>query len=158
MTLSPDAGGVFDTLLRLVRRGLGGRAGDGRQYVSWIHEADFVSAVRWLIEDHDVEGVVNVAAPHPVPNASSCACCARLRASGSGCRRADDARARRALHADRDRAHLQEPPRRVGRLLDGGFEFKYPHWSGAARELCRRWTAGALLERAGEQVADARPT
>ena len=35
MTLSPDAGGVFATLLRLARRGLGGRAGDGRQFMSW---------------------------------------------------------------------------------------------------------------------------
>src|SRR5687768_11756826 len=42
MTMSPDPGGIFDTLLRLVRRGLGGRAGDGRQYVSWIHHVDFV--------------------------------------------------------------------------------------------------------------------
>jgi NAD dependent epimerase/dehydratase family enzyme len=37
MTMSPDAGGIFDTLMSLVRRGLGGRAGDGRQFISWIH-------------------------------------------------------------------------------------------------------------------------
>lgn len=37
MMMSPDRGGGFDTLLGLVRRGLGGRAGDGRQFVSWIH-------------------------------------------------------------------------------------------------------------------------
>jgi uncharacterized protein (TIGR01777 family) len=42
MAMSPDRGGVFDTLLALVRRGLGGRSGDGRQYVSWIHHVDFV--------------------------------------------------------------------------------------------------------------------
>ena len=52
MTMSPDAGGIFDTLLGLVRRGLGGRASDGRQFVSWIHETDFVQATRWLI-DHE---------------------------------------------------------------------------------------------------------
>ena len=46
MVMSPDKGGVFDTLLTLVKRGLGGRAGDGRQYVSWIHERDFVRALR----------------------------------------------------------------------------------------------------------------
>jgi uncharacterized protein len=34
MVMSPDRGGVFDLLLGLVRRGLGGKAGDGRQYVS----------------------------------------------------------------------------------------------------------------------------
>ena len=69
MTLSPDPGGVFDTLLRLARRGLGGRAGDGRQFMSWIHDEDFIAAVRWLIERDDIDGVVNVAAPNPLPNA-----------------------------------------------------------------------------------------
>src|SRR5262249_44196162 len=49
MTLSPDAGGIFDTLVGLVRRGLGGSAGGGRQFMSWIHYEDFVAAVRWLI-------------------------------------------------------------------------------------------------------------
>jgi len=45
MIMSPDRGGVFDTLLRLVRFGLGGRAGSGRQFISWIHDADFLSAI-----------------------------------------------------------------------------------------------------------------
>jgi NAD dependent epimerase/dehydratase family enzyme len=45
MTLSPDAGGVFDTLLGLVRHGLGGSAGDGRQFMSWVHYEDFIAAV-----------------------------------------------------------------------------------------------------------------
>lgn len=68
MVMSPDAGGVFDTLLTLVRRGLSGRAGDGQQYVSWIHHADFVRAVYRLIEDKKMEGAVNLAAPHPLSN------------------------------------------------------------------------------------------
>ena len=45
MTFSPDRGGVFDALLGLVRRGLGGTSGDDRQFVSWIHDADFVRAI-----------------------------------------------------------------------------------------------------------------
>src|SRR2546426_728071 len=69
MTMSPDRGGVFDTLLGLVRHGLGGRAGDGRQYVSWIHDQDFIGAVSWLIEHDDLYGPVNLAAPNPLPNA-----------------------------------------------------------------------------------------
>ena len=70
MTLSPDRGGVFDTLVGLVRRGLGGGAGSGRQVMSWIHYEDFVAAVRWLIDRDDVDGVVNAASPNPVPNAA----------------------------------------------------------------------------------------
>ncbi len=68
MTMSPDRGGVFDVLLGLTRRGLGGTNGDGRQYVSWIHDRDFTRAVYWLIE-HGLEGPVNLASPEPVPNA-----------------------------------------------------------------------------------------
>jgi NAD dependent epimerase/dehydratase family enzyme len=48
---------------------LGGKSGAGRQFVSWIHYEDFVRAVRWLIDHDAVGGVVNVAAPNPLPNA-----------------------------------------------------------------------------------------
>src|SRR5215475_8069053 len=47
IVMHPDMGSPFDILLRLVRFGLGGQAGDGRQYMSWIHEYDFVNAVLW---------------------------------------------------------------------------------------------------------------
>src|SRR5436853_5985802 len=47
IVMHPDHGSPFDMLLRLVRLGLGGQAGDGRQYLSWIHERDFVRAVCW---------------------------------------------------------------------------------------------------------------
>src|SRR5215471_10274445 len=58
MTMSPDRGGVFDVLLTLVRWGLGGPSGDGRQYVSWIHERDFIRAVYWLMDHAELEGPV----------------------------------------------------------------------------------------------------
>ena len=67
--MSPDEGGVFDALLGLVRLGLGGSAGTGRQFVSSIHYEDFVAAVRWLIQRRDIDGAVNLASPHPLPNA-----------------------------------------------------------------------------------------
>ena len=69
MTLSPDTGGVFDTLRGLARYGLGGSAGDGRQFMSWIHHEDFIAAVRWLFERDGIDGAVNVAAPNPLLNA-----------------------------------------------------------------------------------------
>ena len=49
ITFIAGKGGVFDVLSRLVRCGLGGAQGSGTQYVSWIHEADFVRAVDFLI-------------------------------------------------------------------------------------------------------------
>ncbi len=110
--MSPDAGGAFEMLLRLVRFGLGGQNGNGRQYVSWIHEVDFVRAVLWLIEHAEIEGVVNLAAPSPLPNAEF------MRALRAGVGHADrpardgvDARDRRVLFAHGDGADSEEPPR-----------------------------------------------
>ena len=54
--MNPDAGGPFDMLLRLVRFGLGGTAGSGKQFVSWIHDQDFVGAVDWLIQHDELDG------------------------------------------------------------------------------------------------------
>ena len=68
MVMSPDAEGVFDVLTGLVKKFLGGRNGDGRQYVSWLHEDDFVAAIDCLIADQSLEGPVNVASPNPLPN------------------------------------------------------------------------------------------
>jgi uncharacterized protein (TIGR01777 family) len=139
LTLSPDAGGIFDTLLGLVKRGLGGRAGDGRQFVSWIHHEDFVQAIRWLILHEDVDGVVNVAAPNPLPNAEFM----RVLREASG--------ASFGLPASRwmleigaffmqSETELLLKSRRVvpGRLLEQNFEFSFPTWTVAAKDLCRR--------------------
>jgi uncharacterized protein len=68
MTMSPDRGGIFAELLRLVRLGLGGTAGSGDQYVSWIHEADFIRSIEFLMAHEEFEGPVNLAAPNPLPN------------------------------------------------------------------------------------------
>lgn len=140
MTMSPDAGGIFDTLLMLVRRGLGGTAGDGRQFVSWIHEHDFVNAVEWLISHDEISGPVNVASPHPLPNKDFM----RVLRQAWGARVGLPA-TRWMLElgavAMRTETELILKSRRVvpGRLMQSGFEFRYPRWEVAARELCARW-------------------
>src|SRR5262249_39521454 len=68
ITLSPDRGGAFDVLLRLVRYGLGGQLGPGTQFVSWIHATDFARAVELLIAREEFDGMVNLASPNPLPN------------------------------------------------------------------------------------------
>lgn len=62
-------GGALPVLVRLVRHGLGGRAGHGRQGFSWIHACDFAAVVERVIEDPSVGGSVNVTAPGPVSQA-----------------------------------------------------------------------------------------
>src|SRR5687768_8791060 len=68
MTMSPDRDGIFDTLLGLVRKGLSGTAASGRQYISWIHDQDFIRSVYWLIEHEDLSGPINLSSPNPLPN------------------------------------------------------------------------------------------
>ena len=140
MTMSPDRGGIFATLLGLVRHGLGGTCGDGRQYVSWIHERDFVRALLWLIEHEQVAGAVNLAAPEPLPNAEFLRVLRRAFGARIGLP-ASRWMLELGAFALRTETELILKSRRVvpGRLLAGGFCFEFPSWEEAARELCRRW-------------------
>jgi uncharacterized protein (TIGR01777 family) len=146
--MSPDRGGIFDTLLGLVRRGLGGTSGDGRQYVSWIHDADFVRAVYWLIEHDGVSGVVNVAAPNPLPNAAFM----RALREAWGTRLGLAATAwmlEIGAFFLRTETELVLKSRRVvpGVLAERGFTFQFPTWPLAAQDLCRRrrlWAKASL--------------
>jgi uncharacterized protein (TIGR01777 family) len=140
ITFNPDPGSVFAVLSRLVRAGLGGTNGPGDQFVSWIHEADFVRAVERVIEDDSFTGVVNLASPHPLPNREFMQ---TLRAAwdqpigipapawlieiGSFLLRTE--------------SELVLKSRCVipGRLLAAGFQFQFPDWPGAARDLVERW-------------------
>jgi uncharacterized protein (TIGR01777 family) len=147
MTMSPDPGGIFDTLLALVRRGLGGRSGDGRQYVSWIHEADFIRAIYFLIERDDIAGAVNLASPNPIPNAEFMAALRRAWGTTVGLPSAKWMLEIGSVFL-RTETELILKSRRVipGRLLRAGFSFIYPDWPEAARELCGRWKAGRQRE------------
>lgn len=140
MVMSPDRDGVFDVLLGLVRLGLGGRNGDGRQFVSWIHDQDFVRAIYWLIEHDDLSGAVNLAAPHPLPNAEFM----RALRSAWGTRvglPSPTWMLEIGTFVLRTETELILKSRRVvpGRLPDAGFAFRFPEWPHAAHDLCQRW-------------------
>jgi len=139
MTMSPDPGGVFDVMLGLVRKGLGGRNGDGRQFVSWIHEEDFCRAVEWLLE-HDWSGAVNLASPNPLPNAEFMREFRRAWGIGFGLPATEWMLEIGALFL-RTETELILKSRRVipGRLLAGGFNFRFPTWPEAVADLCHRW-------------------
>lgn len=142
MVMSPDRGGIFDTLLTLVRRGLGGPAGTGKQYISWIHERDFINALDFLIARENIEGPVNVASPHPLPNAQFM----RELREAAGVRIALPASAlmiRAGAFVMGTEAELVLKSRRVvpQRLLESGFQFQFAHWHDAAADLTARMRA-----------------
>ena len=68
VVFSPTPGSAFSILSNLVRLSLGGAQGSGRQFVSWIHESDYARAVEFLIGHEEIEGPVNITAPHPLIN------------------------------------------------------------------------------------------
>jgi uncharacterized protein len=139
MVMSPDPGGIFDTLLRLVKRGLGGTAGSGRQYVAWVHETDFVRAVRWMIEHDELSGAVNIAAPNPLPYAEFM----RILRRAAGVRIGLPAAVwmlKLGAIVMRTDVELILKSRRVmsARLMRDGFVFEYPEWPAAAADLVAR--------------------
>lgn len=62
-------GGALSPLINLARIGFGGTQGDGGQIFSWLHVDDVHGAVRHVVEHEEIAGPVNLATPHPVPNA-----------------------------------------------------------------------------------------
>ena len=62
-------GGAFPILSRLTKAFLGGAAGNGRQYISWIHLADLMQIFMAVSEREDLQGTFNAVAPNPVTNA-----------------------------------------------------------------------------------------
>ncbi|MGD1218602.1 DUF1731 domain-containing protein [Streptomyces krungchingensis] len=139
MVMSPDPGGVFDVLLRLARLGLGGPVAGGAQYVSWIHDRDFVRAVEFLADREDIAGPVNLAAPAPLPHRlfmhalrTAWGVPVGLPATGW--------MAEIGAFALRSDTELLLKSRRVapGRLMDAGFTFGHPEWRPAADDLVRR--------------------
>ena len=158
ITFSPDRGSVFEVLSRLVRCGLGGANGSGAQYVSWIHEIDFLRAVELLIANESIEGAVNLAAPNPLPNREFM----RVLRQAWGVRVGLPA-SRWMIEVGsfflRTESELVLKSRRVvpGRLLETGFAFQFAEWDGAAHDLVARWKAQFGREQGHGPTASAGP-
>jgi NAD dependent epimerase/dehydratase family enzyme len=143
MIMDPSRGGIFDTLLRLVRLGLGGTAASGEQYISWVHGADFLRAIEFLIAHDELDRVVNVAAPNPIPNREFMRVLRQAWGTPIGLPATRWMLEIGALLM-RTETELILKSRRVvaGRLMEAGFEFEYKDWSAAATDLVERWKTG----------------
>jgi uncharacterized protein len=145
MVMSPDRGGIFDTLLSLVRRGLGGKSGSGKQFVSWIHDRDFLRSLDYLIEHEEFAGVVNLAAPNPLPNEEFMVAIRNAWGTRIGLPATEWMLEIGAIFL-RTETELILKSRRVvpGRLLAAGFQFEFPAWPAAVRDLIARWRSASI--------------
>lgn len=140
MVMSPDRDGIFDVMLGIVRMGLGGTAGDGRQYISWIHHEDFLDAIDWIIANEHLDGAINLASPNPLPNKAFMRIFRQAWGTSIGLPATAWMLEIGAVFLKTETELLLKSRRVVpGRLLEDGFEFSWPEWDGAARDLCRAW-------------------
>jgi uncharacterized protein (TIGR01777 family) len=135
MVLGRDAG-VFPVLCRLARLGLGGAMASGKQYVSWLHELDFCRAMEWLLAQEHFEGIVNLAAPEPLPNREMMSVVRRACGVPFGLPAAAWMLEVGAILI-RTETELIIKSRRVipGRLRAAGFEFRFSEFPQAVQDL-----------------------
>jgi uncharacterized protein (TIGR01777 family) len=136
LVLGSGRNSVFPKLRRLVRLGLGGRMGSGRQYVSWIHVSDYCRAVEWIISHNELSGPVNVTAPNPLPNRDMMRLLRRVCRVPFGLPATYWMLEFGALILGTE-TELIIKSRRVipARLLKSGFAFEYPTLEGAFKDL-----------------------
>lgn len=136
MVMSPDKHGVFDTLLQLTKLGLGGRAGNGNQFVSWIHHLDFCRAMEFCIENHEISGPVNFASPGPIPNKEFMSLLRKASGMPIGLPAFQPFLEAGAFFMKTE-TELVLKSRRVtpGILQQKGFQFLYPEWGPTAQNL-----------------------
>ena len=140
LALGTVEGGVFQILRRLARLGLGGRMGSGQQFVSWIHDEDFCRAVEWVLENNELTGPVNLAAPNPVTNLEMAATFRRVCGGLPFGLPATEWMLEVGAFVLRTETELLLKSRRVvpGKLLASGFQFRFPKMEDALRDLERR--------------------
>ena len=140
IVFSPQSGNPFVIYSNLVRVGLGGEQGNGRQFVSWIHDADFARAVEFLVCRDDLAGPINLASPNPLPNREFMATCAKPGTFPTACPLPAPL-LELAAFFHRTETELLLKSRRVipTRLLDAGFRLEFPDWLCRRRNLVHRW-------------------
>lgn len=129
-------GGAYPIMKRLVKYGLGGKQGNGRQFISWIHIHDFCRAIDFIIHHPELVGPVNVTSPQPVRNKDFM--------------KGMQKRYRKSIAISQAKWILELGAALIGtetemvlksrnvipeRLLESGFEFEYKELSAALKHL-----------------------
>lgn len=128
-------GGALAKMLPAYWLGLGGPLGTGKQMVSWITRADLADAIRFLLEHPECQGVYNATSPHPVNNETFSATLAAvlhrphfLRTPGW---------LLKILLGEMAGLLLTGQNVQPKRLLEAGFQFRYPELPEAMRHVLK---------------------
>jgi uncharacterized protein (TIGR01777 family) len=127
-------GGFLSRVLLPFRLFVGGRLGSGKQWIPWIHIEDEIGAIVFLMEEEKLQGVFNLTAPSPLTSEDF------LGLLGKVLRRPSwlpvPGFALRLLLGEMAKELILSGQRAVPkRLLDSGYEFKYPDAESALRQI-----------------------
>ncbi|GGW70445.1 TIGR01777 family oxidoreductase [Vreelandella hamiltonii] len=122
-------GGTLQKMVPPFKLGLGGRFGDGQQFMPWVHRDDLVAAIIFLINGSGLSGVFNGSAPHPVTNAEFTQALARQLHRPAIF--PVPAFVLKAGFGEMSQLLLTGADMRPARLLEEGFSFQYPTLSKA---------------------------
>lgn len=127
-------GGALAKMLPPFRMGIGGRIGDGKQWMSWVALDDVVSIIEFVLLNDSLSGPFNVVAPNPVRNAEF------TRALGKALSRpaflpVPAFGARLAFGEMADALLLSSQRVEPARLKEAGYQFQFPDLSGALKKV-----------------------
>lgn len=129
-------GGALAKMLTPFKLYLGGRIGNGRQFMSWIHIQDMIGAIEFLLNNTDINGAVNMVAPEAVTNQQF------TQALASTLNRIavlPVPKTMLKLILGESSALLLGSQRvEPGRLLEASFGFKYPELQAALSDLLKQ--------------------
>lgn len=130
-------GGALPLLVKITKLFLGGAAGSGRQFISWIHLADLVQMFAAAVEDTKLSGTFNAVSPRAATNAEfMCKLRQALHRPWSPPVPAFAMRLGARLVGSESSLVLMGQRCVPGRFLAAGFQFRFPELGGALKDLC----------------------
>ncbi len=129
-------GGALSPLVNLTKWGVGGKQGSGNQLFSWIHIEDYYQILLFLFENESVSGVVNCTSPSPVANKNLMATLRKVMGVSVGLPAPTIAiKIGARLIGTEPELILDSSNMVPQKLIDSGFEFKYPELGKALENL-----------------------
>ncbi len=129
-------GGALVEMLKVFRFGLGGKLGKGNQYMSWIHIEDLVSIMTYCAQTDTISGPVNAVSPNPVTNKEFTKTLAKvLRRPAFMTVPATLLKLVLGEFADAVLTSQRALPQK---LLNSGYQFRYPSLQDALTNLLRK--------------------
>jgi uncharacterized protein (TIGR01777 family) len=133
------SGGILATILPVFKAGLGGKIGNGKQWISWIALDDLLSIILHIISNKHLSGPVNAVSPSPVTNADLTKMLGRILSRPSGIP-VPSIVVRKVFGEFADATLLSSARIKPIKILEAGYEFRFPNLEFALRHSLGKMT------------------